>query len=47
MERQRPQIDKAILRKKQETQRYNPTRLQTILQSYSNQKSGIGTKTDT
>ena len=35
----RPRIAKAILRKKEQSWRHNPLRLQTILQSYSNQNS--------
>ena len=37
----RPWIAKAILRKKEQSWRYNPPRLQTILQSYSNQNSMV------
>ena len=33
----RPRIAKAILIKEEQSWRYNPTRLQTMLQSYSNQ----------
>ena len=37
----RPRIAKAILGKKGQSRRYNPPRLQTILQSYSNQNSVV------
>ena len=32
---------------KKQSRRHNPSRLQTIPQSYSNQNCGTGTKTDT
>ena len=45
----RPRIVKEILQKKQQNRQHNSPRLQTILQSYSNQDSVVltGTKTDT
>ena len=41
-----PRIAKVILRKKERSWRYNPSRLQTILQSYRNQQCGVGIKRD-
>ena len=44
----RPQIAKAILRKKEQSQRYHSSRFQIILQSHSNETVPCtGTKTDT
>ena len=40
----RCQIAKTILRKKEQSWRYKPTRLQTILQSYGNQNSMVLTQ---
>ena len=37
----RPRIAKAVLRKKEQSRKHNPPRLQTILQRYSNQNSMV------
>ena len=43
----RPRIAKAILRKKEQSRRHNPLRLQKILQSYSNQNGMVLTQKQT
>ena len=44
---ERPRIAKAVLRRKNKSRRHNPSRLQTLLQSYSNQNSLVVTQKQT